>query len=71
MSTSEFVVVTSLARTPALLATILFGAYAWNRNYGSMILVGVAVALAIAGCYWYERRRSHIRIGAESASGRS
>jgi uncharacterized membrane protein YdjX (TVP38/TMEM64 family) len=71
MSMSEFVVLTSLARTPALLASILFGAYASSRNYGSMIVVGVAVALAVAGCYWYERRRSHIRIGAESASGRS
>jgi uncharacterized membrane protein YdjX (TVP38/TMEM64 family) len=71
MSLPEFLVVTSLARTPALLASILFGAYASNRNYGFMILVGVAVALTVAGCYGYERLRSHIRIGAGHASGRS
>jgi uncharacterized membrane protein YdjX (TVP38/TMEM64 family) len=35
MSMSEFVELTSLARTPALLASILFGAYASSRNYGS------------------------------------
>ena len=52
MSMSEFVELTSLARTPALLASILFGAYASSR---SMIVVGVAVALAVAGCYWYEQ----------------
>jgi uncharacterized membrane protein YdjX (TVP38/TMEM64 family) len=71
MNMSEFVIVTSLARTPALLASILFGAYASSHDYGSMILVGVAVALAIAGCYLYERRRSHVRIGAGNANARS
>lgn len=58
MSVTEFVIITGLARTPALLASILIGAYASSRDYTSMLLVGVAVVLAVGGCYLYERNRN-------------
>ncbi|MBZ5650443.1 MAG: hypothetical protein LAO18_08175 [Acidobacteriia bacterium] len=55
MTVTEFVILTGLARMPALLASILIGAYASNRDYTSMLLVGLAAALAVGGCYLYER----------------
>lgn len=58
MTVTEFVILTGLARMPALLASILIGAYASNRDYTSMLLVGLAAALAVGGCYLYERNRA-------------
>ena len=71
MKMSEFVIVTSLARTPPLLARILFGAYASSHDYGCMILVGVAVALAIAGAIYTSAAGAMSALGLGNADGRS
>jgi len=57
MSLTEFLVVSTLGRAPAQLASILIGSHASQKNYGAMVATGVAVLLAGAGYYWYERRR--------------
>jgi len=57
MTVTEFLIITGLARAPALLASVLIGAYASRRNYGLMILVGALVIIAAGICYLYERRR--------------
>lgn len=57
MSLTEFLVVSTLGRAPALLASILIGSHASQRNYGAMVATGVAVVLVGVGYYWYERRR--------------
>jgi uncharacterized membrane protein YdjX (TVP38/TMEM64 family) len=54
---TEFLVVSTLGRAPALLASILIGSHASRQNYAAMIATGIAVILAGAGYYWYERRR--------------
>jgi uncharacterized membrane protein YdjX (TVP38/TMEM64 family) len=53
----EFVVITGLARSPALIASIVLGSQASKRNYDAMLLTGVAAAAAVLGCYFYGRRR--------------
>jgi uncharacterized membrane protein YdjX (TVP38/TMEM64 family) len=58
MSFPEFVVITGLARSPALFASILIGAHASRGDYHSVILVGLIVVVAVAGCYFYERHRN-------------
>jgi len=58
MTLREFMVLSGLGRTPALLASIMIGAHASRRNYGAMLMTGAAVIAAVAACYWYERRRS-------------
>ncbi len=58
MNLVEFVVVTGLARSPALLASILLGSQAYRHDYRSMIITGVVVVLAILGYYFYERNRN-------------
>jgi uncharacterized membrane protein YdjX (TVP38/TMEM64 family) len=58
MSLMEFVVITGLARCPALLASILIGAHASRGNYRSMILVAFVVVVVVATCYLYEWRKS-------------
>jgi uncharacterized membrane protein YdjX (TVP38/TMEM64 family) len=57
MGLTEFVVITGLARTPSLFASILIGAQAVRGAYRSMILTGVIVVFVIAACYFYERYR--------------
>lgn len=54
----EFVVVTGLARSPALLASILLGSQAYRHDYRAMIITGAVVVLAILGYYLYERNRN-------------
>jgi uncharacterized membrane protein YdjX (TVP38/TMEM64 family) len=57
MTATEFVVISSLARTPALFASILIGARAAQRDYDAAILTGV-VLLVVAACFYlYERHR--------------
>ncbi len=56
MNLVEFVVVTGLARSPALLASILFGSQAYRRDYRAMLITGLLVAAAIGAAYLYERR---------------
>lgn len=58
MNLVEFVVVTGLARSPALLASILLGSQAYRHDYRAMILTGLVVVLAILGYYFYERNRN-------------
>ena len=58
LSLVEFVVVTGLARSPALLASILLGAQAERRDYTAMAITGGVVILAIGGYYFYERNRN-------------
>ncbi|MBI3665185.1 MAG: TVP38/TMEM64 family protein [Acidobacteria bacterium] len=57
MGLVEFVVVTGLARSPALLVSILLGAQAYRRDYRGMIIIGLVVAAAVAGYYLYEKWR--------------
>lgn len=58
MNLMEFVIITGLARSPALFASILIGAHASRGDYRSMILVGLIVVIAIGGCYFYEWQRN-------------
>jgi uncharacterized membrane protein YdjX (TVP38/TMEM64 family) len=60
MSLPEFVVITGLARTPALLASILIGAQASHKDYRSMILIASVVLVVILGYYFYERYRNRL-----------
>ncbi len=54
----EFVVISGLGRSPALLASILLGAQAERRDYTAMAITGGGVLLAIGGYYLYERNRN-------------
>jgi len=53
----EFVVISGLGRSPALLASLMLGSQASSRNYRAMIITGVVAAAAIGAAYWYQRRR--------------
>jgi uncharacterized membrane protein YdjX (TVP38/TMEM64 family) len=57
MTATEFVVISSLARTPALFASILIGARAAQRDYGAATLTGVVLLVVVACFYLYERHR--------------
>jgi uncharacterized membrane protein YdjX (TVP38/TMEM64 family) len=63
MNLVEFVVVTGLARSPALFVSILLGSQAYRHDYRAMVITGVVVALAVAAAYLYERRRSRRQEG--------
>ncbi len=58
MGLREFVVVSGLGRTPALVASILLGAQAQRRDWSAMVATALVVAAAGAAAFWYERRRS-------------
>ncbi len=60
MNLVEFVVVTGLARSPAMIASIVLGSQAYQRDYSAMILTAAVVILAIGGYYVYERRRTRL-----------
>jgi len=53
----EFVVLSGLARSPALLASVLIGAGVSRGDYRSLIATAVVLLLAIGGYYWYRRSR--------------
>jgi len=55
---TEFVVITGLARTPAMLFSTLFGSQLYERDYTAMIITG-SVAVVVGGLFYlYQRRRS-------------
>ncbi len=55
---TEFVVISSLGRAPALLFSTLFGAQLYERDYGSMALTAV-VGVGVALVFWrYQKRLS-------------
>jgi len=53
----EFVVLSGLARSPALLASVLIGTGVSRGDYRSLIATAVVLLLAIGGYYWYRRAR--------------
>ena len=57
MSIFEFVVVSGLARSPALLASVLIGAGVSRGDYRSVIAIALLVLMAIGGYYWYQRHQ--------------
>ncbi len=56
MSILEFVVLSGLARSPALLASVLIGAGVSRGDYRSLMAIALLALLAIGGYYWYHRR---------------
>ena len=54
---TEFVVISGLARSPALFASILSGAHAGRGDYRSLVLTGLVIVFVIASYYLYERYR--------------
>ena len=57
MDLVEFIVISGLARSPAMLLSIMLGAQAYSRQYSRMIITAVVGALAVAGYFLYQRRR--------------
>ncbi len=57
MGLGEFVVISGLARSPAMLVSTLLGAQAYQQQYRRMIIVALVAALAIGAYFLYERRR--------------
>ena len=54
-----FVVVSALARMPALLLSTMFGALAYDGDYASMAWIALAAAAWLAvGAYYYRTRRT-------------
>ena len=53
----EFVVLSGLARSPALLASVLIGAGVSRGDYRSLLATAGVMLLAIGGYYWYRRSR--------------
>ncbi len=58
MKLAEFIVISGLGRTPALLASLLLGSQASRRDYRAMILTGAVTGAAVLAYYFYERRRN-------------
>ena len=58
MAPAEFILLSSLARAPVMLATALLGSQAHHHDYRAMIVTGGAVLLASGLVYAYQRRRS-------------
>jgi uncharacterized membrane protein YdjX (TVP38/TMEM64 family) len=54
---TEFIVISGLARLPALLSSTLLGSQASKRDYRAMAITGVVAGAAIAAYYLYERFR--------------
>jgi len=54
----EFIVVSGLARSPALLASILLGSQAYRQDYTAMVLTAGLVVVAVGAYYLYERQRN-------------
>lgn len=52
----EFVVLSGLARSPALLASVLIGAGVSRGDYRSVLAIALLTVVAIGGYYWYQRR---------------
>lgn len=56
----EFVVISGLARTPALLFSTLMGSQLYERDYSAMIITAVIGVVVAAGFYWYQRKHSFV-----------
>ncbi len=56
MTIIEFLVLSGLARSPTLLASVVIGAGVSRGDYRSVIAISLLVLLAIGGYYWYDRR---------------
>ena len=52
----EFLLISNLGRTPALLFSTLFGAQLEQQDYGSMAVTGVVVALVLLVFWRYQKR---------------
>ena len=52
----EFVVISGLARTPALLFSTVIGSQLYDRDYIAMSITGVIGLATIAGFYFYQKR---------------
>ena len=57
MGLLQFLLISGLARSPALIASIALGAQASERDYQAMVLTGIAFAAALMAYHLYERRR--------------
>jgi uncharacterized membrane protein YdjX (TVP38/TMEM64 family) len=57
MGILEFVVLSGLARSPALLASVLIGAGVSGGDSRSLVAIALLALLASGGYYWYERSR--------------
>jgi uncharacterized membrane protein YdjX (TVP38/TMEM64 family) len=57
MGLAEFVVISGLGRTPAMVLSILLGSQAYQKDYRRMAITAVASGLAIGAYFLYERRR--------------
>jgi uncharacterized membrane protein YdjX (TVP38/TMEM64 family) len=57
MGLFQFLLISGLARSPALIASIALGAHASEHNYQAMVLTGTGLAVAVVSYYVYERRR--------------
>ena len=55
---TEFVVITGLARTPAMLFSTLFGSQLYERDYTAMIITASVAIVAGGLFYLYQRRLS-------------
>jgi uncharacterized membrane protein YdjX (TVP38/TMEM64 family) len=57
----EFAVLSGLARSPALLASVLIGAGVSRGDYRSLGATAVVMLLAIGGYYWYRRSGATVK----------
>ena len=53
---TDFVVITGLARTPAMLFSTLFGSQLYDRDYTAMIITVLVAATSAGLFYLYQRR---------------
>jgi len=60
MGLVEFVVISGLGRTPAMVLSILLGSQAYQKDYRRMIITAVASGLAVGAYFLYERRRKRV-----------
>jgi len=58
MGLTEFMVITGLARLPALFASIFIGAQASRGGYRLLILTVIVALVAVTCYYFYERCRN-------------
>ncbi len=57
MSLVEFIVITGLARSPAMMLSILLGSQAYQKDYRRMLITVAVAVLATGGYLLYERSR--------------
>jgi uncharacterized membrane protein YdjX (TVP38/TMEM64 family) len=58
LGVGEFVVVSGLARMPALLFSTLIGSQLYDRDYRAAIITAVVGVVAVVAYYLYERKRN-------------